>query len=201
MIDVDIPGYGKLELNHLVLDYNGTLAVDGMLLPGVKAALNALAGSMTVHVVTADTFRARRRPVFAGVDCRLSVLAPGRQDQAQSRCGQKAGAGADGLYRQWSQRRIDARRGQARDRRDSGRGCQCGQPRCGGCGLYRHRQCAGTVHATASPHGDIAVLGYPPMPCIWSWTGMAPASPNWCRRALLRAAARNTSARSASVPP
>ena len=28
------PGFRKLELTHLVLDYNGTLAVDGKLLPG-----------------------------------------------------------------------------------------------------------------------------------------------------------------------
>ena len=35
MIAVDIPGYRELRLEHLVLDYNGTLAEDGKLLPGV----------------------------------------------------------------------------------------------------------------------------------------------------------------------
>ena len=29
MIDIEIPGFGRLQLAHLVLDYNGTLAIDG----------------------------------------------------------------------------------------------------------------------------------------------------------------------------
>ncbi|ACX52347.1 conserved hypothetical protein [Ammonifex degensii KC4] len=56
MLRVEIPGRGLLELNHLVLDFNGTFACDGDLLPGVVERLNALAEKMTVHVLTADTF-------------------------------------------------------------------------------------------------------------------------------------------------
>ncbi len=56
MIAVDIPGLRELSLEHLVLDYNGTLAEDGNLLPGVAAALKALAQVLQIHVVTADTF-------------------------------------------------------------------------------------------------------------------------------------------------
>jgi len=36
MLDVDIPGFARLQLKHLVLDFNGTLAVDGILPSGVK---------------------------------------------------------------------------------------------------------------------------------------------------------------------
>jgi len=43
MIELTVPGFGALRLEHLVLDYNGTLAVDGKLLPGVRDALGALA--------------------------------------------------------------------------------------------------------------------------------------------------------------
>ena len=56
MITVDIPGFRELRLEHLVLDYNGTLAEDGKLLPGVAATLKALARTLQIHVVTADTF-------------------------------------------------------------------------------------------------------------------------------------------------
>jgi soluble P-type ATPase len=56
MITIDIPGFGKLELAHLVSDYNGTLAFDGKLLPGVAEALASLAPSVHIHVITADTF-------------------------------------------------------------------------------------------------------------------------------------------------
>ena len=31
MIEITIPGHATLRLNHLVLDYNGTLAYDGTL--------------------------------------------------------------------------------------------------------------------------------------------------------------------------
>jgi soluble P-type ATPase len=56
VISVDIPGFRHLDLAHLVLDYNGTLAVDGVLLPGVADALRALAPNLSIHVITADTF-------------------------------------------------------------------------------------------------------------------------------------------------
>ena len=56
MISIDIPGFGKLDLEHLVMDYNGTLAVDGRLLPGVAEILHNLASHITIHVITADTF-------------------------------------------------------------------------------------------------------------------------------------------------
>jgi P-type E1-E2 ATPase len=56
MITIDIPGFRKLELAHLVLDYNGTLALDGKLLPGVAEAVSKLAPAINIHVITADTF-------------------------------------------------------------------------------------------------------------------------------------------------
>jgi soluble P-type ATPase len=56
MIALTVPGFGALALEHLVLDYNGTLAVDGRLLPGVRGALTALAEELVIHVITADTF-------------------------------------------------------------------------------------------------------------------------------------------------
>ncbi len=41
MLTVSIPGRETLELNYLVLDYNGTIAVDGALLPGVADTFSA----------------------------------------------------------------------------------------------------------------------------------------------------------------
>lgn len=91
MLSIDIPGYGPLNLEHLVLDYNGTLAVDGELLPGVAAALNALAANVTVHVVTADTF-GKAAAGLKGIDCQLTVLEAGRQDRAKADFVQGLGA-------------------------------------------------------------------------------------------------------------
>jgi P-type E1-E2 ATPase len=52
----DIPGYGKLDLEELVLDYNGTIAQDGALIDGVAEAITQAAHLLHIHIVTADTF-------------------------------------------------------------------------------------------------------------------------------------------------
>jgi P-type E1-E2 ATPase len=56
MIKIEIPGTGLKQIEHLVLDYNGTLAIDGNMIPGVKEKLNLLAEKISVHVISADTF-------------------------------------------------------------------------------------------------------------------------------------------------
>lgn len=53
-------GRPPLCLRHLVLDYNGTLAFQGRLLPGVAERLRALGELVAVHVVTLDTFGSAR---------------------------------------------------------------------------------------------------------------------------------------------
>jgi len=55
MIQVSVPGWGTLDLAHLVLDLNGTIALDGLVLPGVAERLAALSAGLKVHLVTADT--------------------------------------------------------------------------------------------------------------------------------------------------
>ena len=79
MVQIRIPGFKHLQLEHLVLDYNGTLACDGQPLEGVKEGLNALSKSLQIHVVTADTF-GRARCGLEGIPCQLSVLPPDGQD-------------------------------------------------------------------------------------------------------------------------
>ena len=54
MQTITIPDFGTLTL---ACDYNGTLAVDGVLLPSVKEAINKIT-DIDVHVITADTFGA-----------------------------------------------------------------------------------------------------------------------------------------------
>jgi soluble P-type ATPase len=83
MISLEIPGFGKIELEHLVLDYNGTLALDGELLPGVADALRGLSSQLEVHVLTADTFGTASSRL-AGIPCRLSVLPTAAQDAAKA---------------------------------------------------------------------------------------------------------------------
>jgi P-type E1-E2 ATPase len=91
LISIPIPGFGPLTLNHLVLDYNGTLAVDGMLQPDVKEALNRLADSLSVHVITADTFGLAAKGLL-GVNCKMTILEKGHQDQSKADFIERLGA-------------------------------------------------------------------------------------------------------------
>jgi len=45
MITVDIPGFGEVAVEHLVCDYNGTLACDGKLLPEVASLFEQLSSA------------------------------------------------------------------------------------------------------------------------------------------------------------
>jgi len=82
MIRIDIPGSTPVLLEHLVLDFNGTLACDGELLPGVRQRVQQLSESVHIHVVTGDTF-GRAREQLAGLPCQLSILGP--HDQASAK--------------------------------------------------------------------------------------------------------------------
>ena len=79
MIEIKIPGYKNLHLKYLVLDHNGTLAVDGILLSGVKERLKALSAGLEIHVLTADTF-GKALSQLEGVPCKLSILPLDDQD-------------------------------------------------------------------------------------------------------------------------
>lgn len=52
---IEIPGYKSLELKYLVLDYNGTIAVDGSIPQPVRDRICALARELEIYVLTADT--------------------------------------------------------------------------------------------------------------------------------------------------
>ena len=47
---IQIPGFGRLILEHLVLDYNGTLAVDGALFTGNGAAMHSTPAIKGIHL-------------------------------------------------------------------------------------------------------------------------------------------------------
>ena len=92
MIAIDIPGFTRLELSHLVLDYNGTLACDGKLLPGIAEALAGLASGIRIHVITADTFGLAGTQL-AGLPIELTITPA--ESQAEAKLRYVSGLGAD----------------------------------------------------------------------------------------------------------
>jgi len=91
VLTLTIPGRDALHIEHLVLDYNGTLAVDGELLEGVAERLAELADGVTVHVITADTF-GKAQAALVGAPCRVVILLPEAQDSAKLDYVRKLGA-------------------------------------------------------------------------------------------------------------
>jgi soluble P-type ATPase len=82
MLEIEIPGYGALRLSDLILDYNGTIAVDGKIIDGVKERLEVLSRSLGIHILTADTFGSVRNEL-SGIACQLSIIPLENQVQAK----------------------------------------------------------------------------------------------------------------------
>ncbi|NOY36875.1 MAG: HAD hydrolase family protein [Chlorobi bacterium] len=58
---------------------NGTLTLDGILLPGIAEMLTTLSAELTIHVLTADTF-GTAETVFGNLPVRLEII--GKENQA-----------------------------------------------------------------------------------------------------------------------
>jgi soluble P-type ATPase len=72
MLDLNIPKFKSLRLEHLVLDFNGTISFDGIVLPGVVERLMQLQEMLAIHVITADTFGSAHKQI--GELCPLTIL-------------------------------------------------------------------------------------------------------------------------------
>jgi P-type E1-E2 ATPase len=55
MIELIIPGKNRIEISQIVFDVNGTLAVDGTLISGVKPRIQELKERVGLHLLTANT--------------------------------------------------------------------------------------------------------------------------------------------------
>jgi soluble P-type ATPase len=92
MIAIEIPGRGRLQLSHLVLDLNGTLATDGDVRAEVLVRLRDLSQGLDVHVLTADTFGTAASLEASGI--RVTRLGPGDQVAAKAAAVRDLGAAA-----------------------------------------------------------------------------------------------------------
>ena len=80
MIKIDIPGSRTIEAEHLVLDFNGTIAIDGRFIDGVLGLLVQVSANMNIHVLTADTF-GTVLVELKGLPVTIKILEPEQQDQ------------------------------------------------------------------------------------------------------------------------
>ena len=72
MIEIAIPGRGNYRLEHLILDVNGTIALDGTVIDGVKDRVRGLGKILNIHLVTADTHgNAQKIGRLLGIEIRI----------------------------------------------------------------------------------------------------------------------------------
>lgn len=78
MIEIDIPGRGRFQLKHLVLDVNGTIAVDGVVSATTAAELHDLKNVIEIHLLTADTL-GRQAEIDKQLGLTATCIRPGNE--------------------------------------------------------------------------------------------------------------------------
>lgn len=76
VIELNLPGRGTIQLEHLVSDVNGTLAIDGQLIEGVASSLARLRDRLSIHLLTADTHGKQAR-IDSQLGTRAVIIQPG----------------------------------------------------------------------------------------------------------------------------
>lgn len=56
MLEISVPGKKTYKFEFLVLDFNGTIAVDGKIPDKIKSLLTKIKNDLTIIVLTADTY-------------------------------------------------------------------------------------------------------------------------------------------------
>lgn len=91
MLQISIPGFGCLNLDHLVIDYDGTLARDGKLIPGAREILTSATKLLHIHVLTADPYGLAETQL-TNLPVTLTILPPAGQNEAKRRFVENLGA-------------------------------------------------------------------------------------------------------------
>ena len=79
MIHIAIPGMGSYEVEHLVLDLNGTIALDGRIIEGVEERLEKLRQNLDITVVTADSNKNAAR-LLGDLPVPIRIIGKARED-------------------------------------------------------------------------------------------------------------------------
>ena len=75
---ISIPGRGEYLIKHLILDLNGTIALDGELIEGVAKRLDRLGRLLNICIITADT-RGNARHLLQDLNVRWHKIEKGEE--------------------------------------------------------------------------------------------------------------------------
>lgn len=91
MIELNIPGRGLIQLEYLVSDVNGTLALDGQLLDGLSRSLNQLRDRLEIHLLTADT-HGKQEIIDMQLNLKATRIKPGQEGEQKAAYVRQLGA-------------------------------------------------------------------------------------------------------------
>jgi P-type E1-E2 ATPase len=91
MIEINIPGWKTLELENLICDVNGTLAMDGKLLEGLVKEITELRKKISVHLITADT-HGQQNMISQQLNLPAVLLTPGQESYQKAEFTRRMGA-------------------------------------------------------------------------------------------------------------
>jgi P-type E1-E2 ATPase len=78
MIELNIPGRGNIQLEHLVSDVNGTIAVDGQLIDGVARIFEILQDRLKLHLLTSNT-HGNQAAIDEQLNLQAVIINPGHE--------------------------------------------------------------------------------------------------------------------------
>jgi len=84
LIEIDIPGKGVYRFEHLVLDLNGTISLDGAVIEGVPERLELLGRLVDIVIVTADT-QGKAKELGKDLRVEIHILHPGDEQEQKLR--------------------------------------------------------------------------------------------------------------------
>ena len=91
MIEIDIPGKGVYRFEHLVLDLNGTISLDGAVIEGVSERLELLRRLVDIVIVTADT-QGKAKELGKDLRVEIHILHPGDEQEQKFRLVRQLGS-------------------------------------------------------------------------------------------------------------
>jgi len=91
LIEIDVPGKGVYRFEHLVLDLNGTISLDGAVIEGVPERLELLRRLVDIVIVTADT-RGKAQELGEDLRVKIHILHPGDEQEQKFRLVRQLGS-------------------------------------------------------------------------------------------------------------
>ena len=76
---IKIPGRESLDIENIVFDFNGTVAIDGKLIKEVSQNINDLSTQFKFYVITADTYGTVQKEL-ENTNCEVIVIPKKEQD-------------------------------------------------------------------------------------------------------------------------